>query len=308
MARAGEAVELAERRVDDPRARDRRLGRARPGRPVAIVDVECSAGTYVRSLARDLGEAVGQRGVPRRADADGQRAVHARRRDRARRRPRGRRRRARSAIAALLLPIDAGLDLPEVVARPTAEVAAIGRGQSIGGPAAPARLVAGRGRSALVDERRALVAIARLATAELAPDKVLVDAPAPASRPMPDGGPIDVAGVDGLRPDDGPLFVVDRRVRRHPSRPPYLLEHLVREAEARRGARPAVITFDAHPDEVLLGARAAAAAGPGRAARRLGAAGVEVVVVEHFDDALRATPYDAFVGRIAARTAPRRAR
>lgn len=30
-----------------------------PGRPIAVVDVECSAGTYIRALARDLGAAVG---------------------------------------------------------------------------------------------------------------------------------------------------------------------------------------------------------------------------------------------------------
>ncbi len=55
LARAGEDVELAPRDVvihgldllewDD---RD-------PSRPVAVVDVRCSAGTYVRALARDLG-------------------------------------------------------------------------------------------------------------------------------------------------------------------------------------------------------------------------------------------------------------
>ena len=30
-----------------------------PDRPIAVIDVACSAGTYVRALARDLGEAVG---------------------------------------------------------------------------------------------------------------------------------------------------------------------------------------------------------------------------------------------------------
>ncbi|HEV7811190.1 MAG TPA: tRNA pseudouridine(55) synthase TruB, partial [Candidatus Limnocylindrales bacterium] len=59
LARAGESVELPPRTVTihalelvdwDGSTRDE---------PVAIVDVECSAGTYVRSLARDLGEVVG---------------------------------------------------------------------------------------------------------------------------------------------------------------------------------------------------------------------------------------------------------
>ena len=61
-----------------------------------------------------------------------------------------------------------------------------------------------------------------------------------------------VTGVDGLRPEHGPIFAVvgvfDGLHRGHA----YLLEHLVREAAA-RSARPCVITFDAHPDEVLTG-------------------------------------------------------
>ena len=61
-----------------------------------------------------------------------------------------------------------------------------------------------------------------------------------------------VTGVDGLRPEHGPIFAVvgvfDGLHRGHA----YLLEHLVGEAEA-RSAHPTVITFDAHPDEVLTG-------------------------------------------------------
>ena len=30
-----------------------------PARPIAVVDVSCSPGTYVRAIARDLGEALG---------------------------------------------------------------------------------------------------------------------------------------------------------------------------------------------------------------------------------------------------------
>ena len=67
-----------------------------------------------------------------------------------------------------------------------------------------------------------------------------------------------------------------------------------------------MITFDAHPDEILLGSGAAAPDGPGGAARAARGAGVEVTVVQHFDDALRMTPYDAFVRGITERTRPRR--
>ena len=175
MARAGETVELAPRSVTihalDLVAWDDRTA----GEPIAIVDVECSAGTYVRSLARDLGVALGGAAYlgaltrtasgpfelaaaidldeVRRAAVDGP-----------------------DAIATLLLPIDAGLELPTVVV-PDVALVAIGRGQAIGVPSGagpldadqPIRLVDGTGR---------LLAIARLAATKLAPDKVLFDAPA----------------------------------------------------------------------------------------------------------------------------------
>ena len=117
---------------------------------------------------------------------------------------------------------------------------------------------------------------------------------------MPDRGPVTVAGVDALTTDDGPIFAVigvfDGLHLGHQ----YLLRHLVYEAE-RRGARPAVITFDAHPDEVILGEAPPLLLDPADRLRLLGEAGVTVVVVQHFDAALRATDYDAFLGRITAR-------
>jgi len=110
-----------------------------------------------------------------------------------------------------------------------------------------------------------------------------------------------VTGVDGLRPEHGPVFTVvgvfDGLHRGHA----YLLEHLVKEAE-RRSAQPAVITFDAHPDEVLTGSAPPLLIHPDERLERLAAAGVMVTVVQHFDDAVRRTPYDAFVGRIQAAT------
>lgn len=109
-----------------------------------------------------------------------------------------------------------------------------------------------------------------------------------------------VVGRSGLRPEDGPLLVVvgvfDGLHRGHA----YLLEHLAEEAIARR-ARPAVITFDAHPDEVLVGQAPPLLMDPDERLERLADAGVEIVVVEHFDDALRQTAYAAFVRGIAQR-------
>ena len=110
-----------------------------------------------------------------------------------------------------------------------------------------------------------------------------------------------VAGVDELRAEHGPIFAVvgvfDGLHLGHR----YRLGHLVAEAE-RRGARPAVITFDHHPDEVLVGAAPPLLLHPDERLERLAAAGVQVTVVQHFDDAVRHTTYDAFVDRIRART------
>jgi FAD synthase len=107
-------------------------------------------------------------------------------------------------------------------------------------------------------------------------------------------------GIDGLGRSLGPLFVVigvfDGLHLGHD----YLLGQL-RQAAAARAARPAVITFDHHPDEVLTGAAPPLLCDPAERLQRLEAAGVGVTVVETFDAALRDTPYDAFIGRIAGR-------
>ena len=172
MARAGEAVELAERQGDDRGARGPRLGRrAIRTRPVATIDVRCSAGTYIRALARDLGAAVGSAAylgaLVRTASGpftmdqaialDDVRAAAAEGPER---------------LASLLLPVDAGLDaLPEVVATDD-DVVAIARGQFV---RAPGPL--GDGPIRVRDANGTLVAIARYRDGRLAPDKVLIDAP-----------------------------------------------------------------------------------------------------------------------------------
>lgn len=109
-----------------------------------------------------------------------------------------------------------------------------------------------------------------------------------------------VHGVDTLGAAHGRLFVVvgvfDGLHLGHR----YLLEQLVAES-IRRDARPTVITFDHHPDEILTGAAPALLMDPGERLERLAAAGVGVTVVQHFDAALRTTPYDVFVARLRAR-------
>lgn len=110
-----------------------------------------------------------------------------------------------------------------------------------------------------------------------------------------------VAGVDALETSQGPLFVVigvfDGLHLGHQ----YLLRHL-RRAASRAEATPAVITFDHHPDEILVGAAPPLLCDPEERLQRLSAAGVAVTVVQHFDETLRMTPFDAFVDRILGRT------
>ncbi len=110
-----------------------------------------------------------------------------------------------------------------------------------------------------------------------------------------------VDGITALRPEHGPIFAVvgvfDGLHRGHA----YLLEHLVAEARA-RSAHPAVITFDAHPDEVLTGSAPPLLIHPDERLERLEDAGVAVTVVQHFDDAVRRTTYNEFIATIQAGT------
>lgn len=174
LARAGESVELAPRTVtvhaielvtwDDTTADE----------PVAILDVECSAGTYVRSFARDLGEAVGSAaylGALTRTASGPFTLDEATSLDDLRAAAEA----GPGDVIALLRPIDAGLDLPTIVV-PAAAIPAITRGQAIGVPAGTPPLEADRPLR-LVDEAGRLVAIARLDGTRLAPDKVLIDPP-----------------------------------------------------------------------------------------------------------------------------------
>lgn len=106
-----------------------------------------------------------------------------------------------------------------------------------------------------------------------------------------------VAGVEALRPEHGPIFAVvgvfDGLHQGHV----YLLDHLVREALA-RDARPCVITFDHHPDEVLTGSAPPLLLHPDERLDRLAEAGVDIIVMQHFDDSVRRTTYDDFIATI----------
>lgn len=109
-----------------------------------------------------------------------------------------------------------------------------------------------------------------------------------------------VDGIEGLQRSLGRLFVVvgvfDGLHLGHE----YLLRELTRAARL-RDARPAVITFDHHPDEILTGKAPPLLCAPRERLQRLEAAGVAVTVVQTFDVALRETPYETFVRRILDR-------
>ena len=176
LARAGQSVELSPRRVTISSIVIVDWDDSTSGEPVAIVDVECSAGTYVRSLARDLGTAVGSAaylGALTRTASGPFVLDDAVPLDRVR----AAAEEGPEALAALLRPIDAGLDELPTVAVPDPAVIGLGRGQSIGVPPGSGRIETGT-PVRLVDSGGRLVAIARLEGTKLAPDKVLIDPPA----------------------------------------------------------------------------------------------------------------------------------
>ena len=180
MARAGEHVELASREVTIHRLELLDWDGADPDRPIAVVDVECSAGTYIRALARDLGEAVGGAaylGALVRTASGPFRLDGAVSLDRAREAAAD----GAERLAGLLLPVDAGLDeLPELVVTDD-EVRAIAQGQFVRPQATDVTVLAANGPDAPIRIRDAsgrLVAIATLNDGRLAPDKVLIDSTA----------------------------------------------------------------------------------------------------------------------------------
>jgi tRNA pseudouridine55 synthase len=170
LARAGQAVVLPDRAVTIDALELQAWDDTDPERPVAVVDVHCSAGTYVRALARDLGARIGGGAylgaLTRLASGpftlDGAVSL-----DVVREVAAG----SPAALESLLLPIDTGLESFPTVTLEAAEVAAIARGQFIR-PAAGMPAPAERYRLRSADGT--LVAIASGSAGRLAPDKVFV--------------------------------------------------------------------------------------------------------------------------------------
>jgi tRNA pseudouridine55 synthase len=176
LARAGQAVELTAREVEIDGLELVDWDGTEPDRPVAVIEVRCSAGTYIRALARDLGAALGTgaylgalvrtaSGPFTLASAIPLDAVRAAAADDG------------SGVRSLLLPIDAGLDRFPTVVLSESELAAVARGQLIR-PLAPLPPDADSGAVRLLGPDGALVAFATVRAGRLAPDKVLVAAPA----------------------------------------------------------------------------------------------------------------------------------
>ncbi len=172
MARAGETVELPPRAVTLHALDLLEWDETDPARPIATVDVRCSAGTYVRALARDLGERLGTGaylgalvrsasgpfrledahpldGIREAAAADG---------------PAG--------VRRLLLPIDTGLEAIPAIPLNEAEIADATQGRFVrpaAGVVAAEEGVAVR----LLDAAGVLVGLGRREGARIAPTKIL---------------------------------------------------------------------------------------------------------------------------------------
>ena len=322
MARQGTPMELAPRAVTISRLELVDWNDSDSGRPTAVLEVECGAGTYIRSIARDLGEKLAcgaYLGALTRTASGPFALAAAHSLDEIRRAAAE----GSGALAELLLPIDAGLDtIPEALLSAD-EVVAVARGQLVK-PAHRPQVESGT-RVRLMSEDRALVGVGSWKGGRLVPEKIFVAAPgtagagragatatadaeatvATATEPrlhvVTAGNRMAVVpGINALTADLGPLYlavgVFDGLHRGHL----YLLREL-RRAALRAGARPAVITFDAHPEELIEGLAPPLLCDPDERLVRLQAAGVEVTVVQHFDHALRVTPYDAFVAAIRER-------
>jgi tRNA pseudouridine55 synthase len=176
LARAGQAPVLAPRQVTIDRLELIEWDVTDPDRPIAIVEVDCSAGTYVRSLARDVGRAVGSGaylGALVRTASGGFRLDEAHSLDAIRAATES----GPAGLVPLLLPLDTGLDaIPRVILSPS-EVAAVGRGQFVR-PAMSLPAIGPGERLIAIDETARIVAVGVIRDGRFAPDKVLVEAPA----------------------------------------------------------------------------------------------------------------------------------
>jgi tRNA pseudouridine55 synthase len=176
LARGGERPALTAREVEVRRLDLMAWDDADPSRPTATVEIECSAGTYIRAIARDLGAALGcgaylvaltrsRSGPFTRDQAHAPDAIRAAF--------------AADAGAGLLLAADAGLDGFPTIELDGGDLQALLRGQVVRAPLDAARDGAATrprgGRCRIHDAGGHLAAIARLEGGRLHPEKVLIE-------------------------------------------------------------------------------------------------------------------------------------
>jgi tRNA pseudouridine55 synthase len=168
LARHGEKPELRPRRVTIHRLELTAWDETDPARPVATVEVRCSAGTYIRALARDLGERLGSGaylGALTRT-ASGPFSL-----DQARPLDEVRASLSDGRVADLLLPMDTGLDQYPVVTVRAQDVNVLVRGQEL-----RATDISERGLVRVRDDAGRLVAIGVADGRTIKPEKVFVTA------------------------------------------------------------------------------------------------------------------------------------
>jgi tRNA pseudouridine55 synthase len=178
LARHGEKPELRARQVVVERLDLVGWDEADAARPMLTLEVRCSAGTYVRAIARDLGEVLGcgaYLGALTRTASGPFRLEAAHPLDEVREALAGGR------ASSLLLPADVGLDAYPRIALAGEELGALARGQIIRHRAGHDLAAGPEGLLRIVDERGQLCAIARLDDGRLYPQKVFVSLPAGAS-------------------------------------------------------------------------------------------------------------------------------
>jgi tRNA pseudouridine55 synthase len=172
MARAGEAVELPSRQVSIKTLDLIEWDGTDPERPIAIVDVTCSAGTYIRAIARDLGSRLGcgayLGGLVRTASGpfalDNARPLDVIRAAAAEGGPDG--------VRGLLLPSDTGLDALPGVTLTDPEIADALQGRFVR-PAGGVRDVPEGEPLRLLDAAGLIVGMGRRDGARVAPTKML---------------------------------------------------------------------------------------------------------------------------------------
>jgi tRNA pseudouridine55 synthase len=180
MARAGETVTLGSREVTIHALDLVSWDDTDPSRPVAVLDIGCSAGTYVRAIARDLGERLENAaylGALTRTASGGFALADATPLDDIRAAAAS----GPEGVVPFLRPIDTGLEAFPIVTLTADEVVAVARGQFVR-PASGSPPPADHYRLRAPDG--GLVAIASPAAGRLAPDKVFVAPTAGTASPV----------------------------------------------------------------------------------------------------------------------------